>query len=108
MPKPLIALKPYLDQIRQACEKCPQDDLMAAILKLAAAQPPGVREAFLIQIRTILRKDEISTLPVDESAELLAEIGSAISTRSRLERKLESKQSLTATSAELMTVPRNF
>ena len=78
MSKPLIALKPYLDQIRQACEKCSQDDLVAAILKLAAAQPPGAREAFLIQIRTILRKDRISTRPADESAELLAEIDALV------------------------------
>jgi len=78
MPRPLIALKPYLDQIRQACEKCSQDDLVAAILKLAAAQPPGAREAFLIQIRTILRKDRISTRPADESAELLAEIDALV------------------------------
>lgn len=56
MPKPLIALKPYLDQIRQACEKYSHDDLLAAILKLAAAQPPGAREAFLVQIRTILKR----------------------------------------------------
>ena len=74
MPKPLIALKPYLDQIRQACEKYSHDDLVTAILKLAAAQPPGAREAFLIQFRTILGKDRISTHPADESAALLAEI----------------------------------
>jgi hypothetical protein len=74
MRKPLIALKPYLDQIRQACEKYSHDDLVAAILKLAAAQPPGAREAFLVQIRTILVKDGISTHPADESAALLAEI----------------------------------
>jgi hypothetical protein len=78
VPRPLIALKPYLDQIRQACEKCSHDDLVAAILKLAAARPPGAREAFLIQIRTILRKDRISTPPADESAELLAEIDALV------------------------------
>jgi len=78
MPRPLIALKPYLDQIRQACEKCSHDDLVVAILKLAAAQPPGGREAFLIQIRTILCKDRISTRPADESAELLAEINALV------------------------------
>jgi len=83
MPKPLIALKPYLGQIRQACEKCSQDDLVAAILDLAAAQPPGAREAFLIQIRTIPRKDRISTRPADESAELLAEIDALLMQVSR-------------------------
>jgi hypothetical protein len=78
MLRPLIALKPYLDQIRKACEKCSHDDLVAGILKLAAAQPPGAREAFLIQIRTILAKDMISTRPADESAELLAEIDALV------------------------------
>jgi hypothetical protein len=75
MPKPLMAIRPYLDQLRQACDKYSRDDLVAAILELAASQPSAAREAFLVQFRTILQKDRISTHPAaDEGAELLAEI----------------------------------
>jgi hypothetical protein len=63
-----LALKPYLEQIRQYCQKHSRDELINLLCQLAQEIAPGERAAFLEKVR--INPNQVKKTIISSDAEI--------------------------------------